>query len=181
MVIARKRWTWMALALILTGAAACGGSATPSPTEIAIQVYVDIVAPAFNLAKEETSILDETQLDASTQVSEALDLFNRMVAVKTSLVENLDGIDVPPELKTSHEELLAATNEFIGLIGRIVDILEAADPESTVGTDIAADAELGIQPVNAVDTKAQQACLQIQLTAGDNDVVADLGCLDVFK
>ena len=67
------------------------------------------------------------------------------------------------------------------MVGRIVDILEVADPESTVGSDIANDPELGVIPVNAVSDKARQACREIQQAAVANDVVADLSCLVLFR
>ena len=66
------------------------------------------MTPVFSLATEEQSNVDsELAIGALTPVLEALEGLNRMVNLRTSIVENLDRIDVPPELETSHEELVA--------------------------------------------------------------------------
>ena len=104
-----------------------------------------------------------------------------MVNLSTSIVENLDRIDVPPELETSHEELVAAANQWIDLVGRVVELLKAADPETTVGTGIINDQELDPDRGDDINHRAGLACREIELTAAANGVEADLGCLVIFR
>ena len=96
------------------------------------------------MANEKKPNLDgANRIDEHSVVSEASYGFNQMIDLRASVVDQLNGMEVPLELKSSHDELLAAAIEWIDLVGRVVEVLESADPESKVGSEIADDPEFG--------------------------------------
>jgi hypothetical protein len=178
------RIAWLVLASLVTVVVACAGSSateTPTPQD-AIQTYIDNVSPEFGRASEEQADLDSNlSIGSRTPVPEGIAGFNRMINLRVAIVETLDSVEVPPELRASHDDLVEAVNDFNLLIRRIVVVLEAADPESTIGTGISSDAELGSYRGEVLQEEALRACKEIAKTAAANDVVADLNCPVTFR
>ena len=133
------------------------------------------------MANDEKPNLDgPNRIDAHSVVSEALDGFNQMIDVRASIVDQLEGMEVPSELRRSHDELLVAANEWIALVGRVVKRLESADPESKVGSEMVEGPEIGAYRSVALEDRALRSCSEIQRLAAKNDVVVDLAC-DVWR
>ena len=118
---------------------------------------------------------------SATKTPIAPGIVNLQVDVKVYILEKLEGLAVPPEMEMSQAMLVATSNEWIAIIERAIDVLEAADPESTVGGDLIYDPEIGSYVADEIMFRARNACKEIEGIALDNGFVADLGCSFTFR
>ena len=90
------------------------------------------------------------------------------------MVDAVKDVDPPGGLTAIHDEFVLATSGWLASADRVVELLAEAGPEFNIGTDLAADTELGISPTNRLSNRAAASCASIEGLAADNGIDVDL-------
>lgn len=167
-----------ALPLALVVSASCGGGDGGLTLEEYLQQF-DALGEDF-LSDVDRLVEDVRQVeeDAETQEEKADLLRNFWVRISDryeEVVDNIGGLEPPPEAREAHSEWLAVQREATDFVGglndraqRATSLDEIAELNSEFDAPIATD----------LSERSDAACLALQAIADDNGIDVDLECLE---
>lgn len=158
-------------------------SATVNPDEL--QRYLDAVGPVFQQARLVREAVD-LELTApapgrNIQIDDAAAWFGRVGDIRQRRIDDLQDVDPPADLGSTHDEFVAAMSRWVALADRVLKVLAEAGAEFNVGRDLANVPELGIANVGRLNDRARFFCASIERLAADNGIDADLGCIRIIR
>ena len=162
--------------LLLAGitVTACGGS----DADAGVVRYIDSVSAALEQDRAAGEALDEevSPPGAESDVADAKLWFDRVVEFQERLLDALRAVGDPPALvRKAHDEYLAASTELQVINRRIRDRLAVAGPDFDIA-QLANDPELGVAPQNRLGERVEEACKDLESSAHEAAVKADLRC-----
>ena len=177
--------------IVVAVAGACGGgdddgddgNGTPGPSAPVDlsedeQAYYEALAVVNADANEEIAAAAQIRVDALAPESdeERESKLEEFAAANVAAMENrataISELTPPETLQSSHDQLIAAANDAVGLAGEMAAAIEA-DPPATEAEYAALAHD---QDAATVTSRFRDACTVLQLKAGGAAADVDLGC-----
>ncbi len=160
------------LGLIAVGCGGSGGSGSEGPAFTLEQYFAQLQA-ADSLASSRIdrigSELDETRPEA--QALQALkDVFPEQIATLDDLVESMETLRPPAEVKHAHDAAIDALKNSIDVTKRNSDAIQDA-ASLQEASDI-----LASQETTEADQATSQMCLALEKAGTDRGITVDLDC-----
>ena len=169
----------LALILILSSAltigivaAACDDDGGGGGTVTLEEFFVALQALDDDLEEKSTELDAEGEaLGEDATVDEAVAIFRQQVELIEEFVNDLDALEAPPEAADLLEEAVSAGGEVVRLFGELLD-----EAEGTETLDEFFGFFEGETEAAAAFERFDQACLDLEQLAADNDITIDLNC-----
>jgi hypothetical protein len=162
-----RRWLGAGLALVLVAAACSGDDGSAS----------DDLLPYFEQVEQITADLEEANqnLPQTTDVESARSFFSTVNPASEIALGALSTLAPPEAAQEPHDRLIELRGQYLALNERIAERLDGMDtPEEFAA--LASDAELGIQPQNALGAAVEAACDELQAVADSEVIDVSLRC-----
>ncbi len=155
------------LALVLVAAACTGGDESAT----------DDLLPYFEQVEKITVDLDEKNqgLPEITDIESARAFFSTVNPASEIALGQLSSLVPPEAAQEPHNRLTELQGQYLALNQRIAERLDSIDTAEEFAA-LASDAELGVQPQNALGAEVEAACDDLQAVADSAAVDVSLRC-----
>ena len=162
-----RRLLGATLALVLVAAACTGGDESAT----------DDLLPYFEQVEQITVDHDETTqgLPETTDIESARAFFSTLNPSSEIALGELSTLLPPEAAQEPHDRLIELQRQYLALNQRIAERLDSIDTAEEFAA-LASDAELGVQPQNALDAEVEAACDDLQAVADSAAIDVSLRC-----